>query len=66
MKTFLLLLAAAAIFGGIYHTEVSQYVSNLAAGSSRFGGGPSVVGSMKDMGTSGKSAMGGVGNALNR
>lgn len=64
MKTFLLLAAAAVIVGAIYHTEISRYVADFTAGSSRPSSGSSVVGSMRDMGNSGNAVMGGVGNAI--
>lgn len=66
MKLFVLFAIAALIVGGINHTEVSRFIAGLDVGSSRSGGATSVVGSMKDMGNSGKSLMGGIGNSLNR
>jgi hypothetical protein len=66
MKTFALLVAAALIIGGIYHTEVSRYFAHLTARSSNSGGATSVMGSIRDMGNSGNSLMRGVGNALHR
>lgn len=66
MKTFMLLVVAALIAGGIYHTEVSRYFSDLKVASSPSGSGTSVVNSVQGAGNSSSALMGGVGNALKR
>ena len=66
MKTLLFLAAAGLIVGGIYHKEVSRYVTDLNVASSRSGGATSVVNSIRSTGNSGNALMGGVGNALKR
>jgi uncharacterized membrane protein len=66
MKTFMLLVVAALIAGGIYHKEVSRYFSDFNVASSRSGSGTSVVNSVQGAGNSSNALMGGVGNALKR
>lgn len=66
MKFFVLIAVAALIVGGIYRTEVSQYVADLAAEPSEYGGGTSVVNSIQDTGRSQNALMGRVGGALDR
>ena len=66
MKPFLFVAIAALVVGGIYHTEVSEYVADLTDGSSSTGSGTSVVDSMRDMGSSGNNMMRGIGDRLNR
>lgn len=66
MKLLVLLAVAALIVGGIYRTEVSQYLADLTEGSSSSGGATSVVDSIQGMGNSRNAVMGGVGNALDR
>lgn len=65
MKPFLFLLALSGLIaGGIYHKEVSHYVSALSGGPSQYGGSSSVVGSVKGVGDSNNNLMSGIGNAL--
>lgn len=66
MKFFMFLAIAAVIVGGVYHTEISDYFADLSSGSASYGGGSSVVGSMRSMGNSSSALIGGAGNALNR
>ena len=66
MKLFLFVAIAGLVAGGIYHTEVSEYVAALTDGSSGSGSGTSVADSMRDMGSSGNNLMRGIGNTLNR
>lgn len=66
MKFFVLLAVAALIVGGIYRTEVSQYVADLAVEPSEYGGGTSVVNSIQGTGRSQNALMGRVGGALDR
>ena len=66
MKPFLFVAIAALVAGGIYHTEVSEYVADLTDGSSSSGSVTSVADSMRDMGSSGNNLMRGIGNTLNR
>ncbi len=66
MKLFVLFVVGALIVGGIYHTEVSQYVADLTVGPSEYGGGTSVVNSIQSTGRSQNALMGRVGSALDR
>ncbi len=66
MKPILFVAIAALVVGGIYHTEVSEYVADLTDGSSSSGSVTSVAASMRDMGNSGNNLMRGIGNTLNR
>ena len=68
MKLFVLFAVAALVVGGIYHTEVSQYFNQLAEESSDsdYGGGASVVNSMRGMGNSSNALIGGAAGALNQ
>ncbi len=66
MKLFVLFAVAALIVGGINHTEVSQYFADLTVGTSKSGGGTSVVDSIQGMGNSQNALMGQVGSALDR
>lgn len=66
MKPFLFIAVALLVVGGIYHTEVADWVANWNDGTSYSGGGPSIVGSMRDMGNANNNLMNGVSNALDR
>ncbi|MDX1417292.1 MAG: hypothetical protein R3293_24005 [Candidatus Promineifilaceae bacterium] len=65
MKLLMLIALTGVVVGGIYHTEVSRYFSNLAEESSYSGGvTSSTMGSMQGMGKSSRNLIGGVGGAL--
>lgn len=65
MKAVLVLLALSALIaGGIYHEEVSHYVTAVSGGPTQYGGSGSVVGSVKSVGSSNSNLMNGIGNAL--
>ena len=66
MKLFVLFAVAALIVGGIYRTEISQYVADLTVEPSEYGGGMSVVDSIQATGNSQNALMGQVGSALDR
>ena len=66
MKPFLFIAIALLVVGGIYHTEVADWVSNLNDGTSYYGDGPSFAGSIRDMGNANNNLMNGVSNALDR
>lgn len=66
MKLFLLLAAAILVVGFVYRAEVSQYITQVAAGGAGSGGGSAVVDSFRGTGNAGSSMMGGVGSALGR
>jgi len=67
MKFLTFCLVAALIVGGIlYHVEIEAYFAHLADASSGSGGGPSVTGSMQNLGNAASGAMDRVGGALSR
>lgn len=65
MKAILVVLALSALIaGGIYHEEVSHYVTALSGGPTQHGGSSSAVGSVKSVGSSNSSIINGIGNTL--
>ena len=66
MKLFMLIAVAALVTGGVYHTEVSRFFTNVTKASHSSTNSPSVAYSFNRMGKSGKGLMSGVGNALER
>jgi hypothetical protein len=66
MKVFAFLVVAVLITGGIYRTEISNYIADLSNGSYGSGGGPSLFGSVRSVGHASSAAFGKVGNAFGR
>lgn len=66
MKLLTLIAVAVIVAGGIYHEDVARYLGKMTHASYSTASSPSVVSSVRSVGSSGSNLMSGVNNSINR